>query len=303
MDHALIALLALVLNLVAGGPRSLYEASGLARFGRIPAKLLRDREPHFTQSGEPVLLVAYTLAMAVGLGLLLTFILAGLLQLLEIAIVAACLPLRSTLERVYGLLRGLETAQLPEARRMLEGTVWRHHVLLDAHGLSRAGIELLAMSLNERVLHPLLWYLLLGLPGLFACRACTLLRESLPVSFDVPRHLRQLLFRLPEAGLWLVSRLASLLWIAGSFLVPPPVAGVLARFTGEAARLNSVAYTLFTPAAVLGLALGGPTSAYHPQGWLGSGSAKATPAQLRRGLYIAVLVLVFMLLLLALAVA
>ena len=39
---------------------------------------------------------------------------------------------------------------------------------LDAHGVARAAIESLAENFSDGVVAPVFWYLLLGLPGLFA---------------------------------------------------------------------------------------------------------------------------------------
>jgi adenosylcobinamide-phosphate synthase len=301
MDHALIALLALLLNLALGGPRALYEASGAARLARIPAKLLRDREPFFTKENQPILLVGYALAMACAAGLFFHFILRGNIQFLEIIIVACLLPVRPSLERLWFIRKALASGDVQAARKQLEGTVWKHHVLLDEHGVARAAAELVAVTFCERVLHPLIWYLLLGLPGLFVCRSVTLMKEALPSSFNAEGYIHQLTFGMFKLTSWVSSRLCAIIWLMASLFVPPSdVVRAGNQLAATATSAPALAYAIEAVAAVLGAALGGPTSAYASQQWLGSGSAKLAPAQLYRLLIMSGFALVVMLLLLGL---
>ena len=46
--------------------------------------------------------------------------------------------------------------------------VGRDPASLDAHGVARAAIESLAENFSDGVVAPVFWYLVLGLPGLFA---------------------------------------------------------------------------------------------------------------------------------------
>lgn len=301
MDHALIALLALLLNLALGGPRALYEASGIVRLSRIPAKLLRDREPFFTKENQPILLVGYTLAMACATGLFFHFILRGNIQFVEIIIVACLLPIRPALERVWFIRTALMAGDVTGARKQLEGTVWKHHVLLDEHGVARAGAELAAAVFHERLLHPLIWYLALGLPGLLVCRSVTLMKEALPSSFNAEGYIHQLTFGVFKLTSWVSSRLMAIIWLIASLFVPPSDALKTSnQLASSATTAAPLAYAIEAVAVVLGAALGGPTSAYVNQIWLGSGSAKLAPAQLYRLLIMSGFALVVMLLLLGL---
>ncbi len=301
MDHALIALLALLLNLIAGGPRALYEASGAVRLSRIPAKLLRDREPFFTKENQPILLVGYALAIACAAGLFFQFILRGNIQFLEIIIVACLLPVRPALERLWFIRKALASGDVAGARKQLEGTVWKHHVLLDEHGTARAAAELVAAALHERVLHPLLWYLALGLPGLFVCRTVTLLKESLPASFHAESYVHQITLGVFKLTAWVASRLMAIIWLIASLFVPPSdVLRTSNQLAASATTAAPTAYAIEAVAIVLKAALGGPTSAYVSQQWLGSDSAKLAPAQLYRLQLISAFALLVMLLLLGL---
>lgn len=281
MDHALILVLALLANLCFGGPRALYEASGLARFGRIPAKLLRDRERRY--AGRPVLLIAYGLFSAFCAGVFLHILLRGPLVVLQPLLIACLLPVRQTLERAWAIKKALSRGDVPAARQALDGTVWKHHILLDAPGAARAGIELLAVGGAMKILPPILWYVVAGLPGLFVCKAVGLMQEILPSGFAPARHANQLLLQLPAASFWLCSRLLALLWLgAQALLFPAGIQKAASDLSAQALRLPAMDYTLYTAARLMTLSLGGPTSAYVNTRWLGDGSPKPTPADVGR---------------------
>ncbi len=296
MDNALIAIFALLLNAALGGPRSFYEATNLVRIGRIPAKLLRDRESRFNQPGRQILLIAYALFAAFAIGVLLHYTLKGDLKFVEIAILALLLPVRPTFERAFRIYAALRAGNVLAAKQTLEGTVWKHHILLDEHGVARAAIELIAVNFCEKILNPLLWYLLFGLPGFLVCRTISLLKESLPSSFSAATHIDQLLLKFPALMLWIASRLASLLWVLSSVIFPNSnLDRTIEKFKAEAARAPSSSYILFTAATVLGLSLGGSTSAYVNTSWFGVGNPKAGWTDVKRALsiYGAVIILVF----------
>jgi adenosylcobinamide-phosphate synthase len=301
MDNALIAILALLANLVLGGPRALYAASGMSRIGRIPGKLLRDREADYHQDGRQVLLVSYVICAALLLGVILNLVLRNNLNFLEVVLVACLLPVRPLIDRLLEMKQALAAHDVVQARKALEGTVWKHHVLLDAHGVARAGVELMAVQFSEKLVTPLLWYLLFGLPGLMICKAIVLMRETLPATYAVDANVGKMLLRAPSAFSWIGARLASVLWIAAALLLPGPnIRQLLSKFGNPITRLPALPYAVFSVATVLGLSLAGPTSAYYNAGWLGDGNARPEAAEIGRALWLLALVLLFLFLLLAL---
>ena len=301
MDNALIAVFALLVNAALGGPRSLYEASGLIRIGRIPAKLLRDREAGYVSTERAPLLIAYAICLAIVAGVAASALCKDNLKFLEVVLVAALLPVRSVFDRLLQIKTSLAADDLASARRALEGTVWKHHVLLDAHGVARAGIELMAVTFADKILLPLVWYVVVGLPGLFVCKTITLMREQLPAVFNVEANVNKMLLFIPAVLAWVVSRLASMVWIVATvFISSVDIGTLLGKFAGRITALSALPYLIFSVATVMGLSLAGPTSAYVAHEWLGDGSPKPTPADVGKALTLFGLSLLFLFLLLSL---
>lgn len=302
MDHALIIIFALLANLLFGGPRALYEATGIARVGRIPAKLLRDQERQYNQQGRHILLIAYGLMAALAAGIVLHYVFRNNLKFLEVILVASMLPARQTLERALIIKRFLEQGNILAAKQSLDGTVWKHHILLDEHGVARASIELMAVNFSEKILQPIIWYMLLGMPGLLVCKTVAMMREVLPAGFNAERNLNQILLQVPAISSWISSRLASVLWmIASMFLSGAEFQKNLSAFATEVTKIPTLSYTLFTLATILKLSLGGPTSAYVNTQWLGSGTPKPTAAHVTQALILFALVHVFLFILIGFA--
>ena len=161
---------------------------------------------------------------------------------------------------------------------------------LDFHGVARAAIESLAENFSDGVVAPIFWYLLLGLPGLFAYKMANTLDSM--IGHRSPRY---------RSFGWAAARFDDLL-----NLVPAPLSGMLliagSLFAGEAAPVHAFAVMLrdgrkhHSPnagwpeaamAGALGLALAGPRP--YADGdvadpWLGDGTPDATPADIARAL-------------------
>lgn len=101
------------------------------------------------------------------------------LRFAELLVLAALMPARQGWDLAQSIRKHLQAGELAKARMELDGTPWRHHALLDEHGAARAAIELLTVQFSEKIVSPMLWYLLFGLPGLLVCAAITLLHEAL----------------------------------------------------------------------------------------------------------------------------
>jgi adenosylcobinamide-phosphate synthase len=211
-------------------------------------------------------------------------LLAGLLlqallghRLLAALALAPCLPLRSLWTRTRAIRRALAAGDLAAARMALAGTLFRHHAIMDAPSVARAGIELLTVQFAEHVVAPLLWYLLLGFPGALLSKTLMLLRETSSGEFGMPAAAAQRVFH------YLPSRLAAMLWLAAGLFVP----GADARRCWQAlsphfASAPPQSLALLSAAAALNLSLGGPGSPYGADGWIGHGTARAGAGDLRR---------------------
>ena len=86
----------------------------------------------------------------------------------EAVLIAVLVAQRSLYEHVAAVATALATGGLAGGREAVRHIVGRDPMSLDAHGVARAAIESLAENFSDGVVAPVFWYLLLGLPGLFA---------------------------------------------------------------------------------------------------------------------------------------
>jgi adenosylcobinamide-phosphate synthase len=292
-ERILLMLGALVLNAFFGGPRRFYAALGVTRIGRLPAQWVRlferklNRENRSIQEREMRgwIFALFAILAALIAGSLLTLALSRALPIIELALLACLLPFRSTWDTVAALRRGLRDGNISAARQSLEYTVWKHHPLLDEFGLGRAGMEMLAVHFSEKIVAPILFYVLFGLPGLFLSKTVYLLQETLvrPTESEeafgrASRKLHHMLHYIPSrmtAGLWLVVAI-----ILPSANVYEAAEQVKNGIFGESPQDLSI----LAAASVLNVCLGGQSSAYVHEGWIGAGTAKVTHIHIARGL-------------------
>jgi adenosylcobinamide-phosphate synthase len=179
---------------------------------------------------------------------------------------------------------------LPGGREAVRHIVGRDPLSLDAHGVARAAIESLAENFSDGVVAPVFWYLLLGLPGLFAYKMANTLDSM--IGHRTPHY---------RAFGWAAARLDDVL-----NTVPAPLSGVLLAVAavfatngrpghalaimlrdGRKHRSPNAGWPESAMAGALGLALAGPRR--YAEGlvadpWLGDGRARAGVADIRRGL-------------------
>ena len=86
----------------------------------------------------------------------------------EAVIVAVFLAQKSLIDHVRAVERALAEGGLVAGRRAVSMIVGRDPEQLDEAGVCRAAIESLAENASDGFVAPVLWYLLLGLPGLLA---------------------------------------------------------------------------------------------------------------------------------------
>ena len=208
----------------------------------------------------------------------------------EVVLIAILVAQRSLYEHVAAVAAGLAGGGLAGGREAVRHIVGRDPMSLDAHGVARAALESLAENFSDGVVAPVFWYLLLGLPGLFAYKMANTLDSM--IGHRTPRY---------EAFGWAAARLDDVLNI-----VPAPLSGLLfavaAVFAKNCRPDRAVAVMVrdgrkhHSPnagwpesamAGALGIALAGPRR--YPEGlvpdpWLGDGSARAQVSDIRRGL-------------------
>ena len=208
----------------------------------------------------------------------------------ESTLIAVLVAQRSLFEHVAAVAIALRTGGLAAGREAVRHIVGRDPMSLDASGVARAAIESLAENFSDGVVALVFWYLLLGLPGLFAYKMANTLDSMIG-----HRTLRYRSFG------WAAARLDDVLNIA-----PAPLSGMLlataavfakncrggralAIMIRDARKHHSpnAGWPESAMAGALGLALAGPRR--YPEGlvadsWLGDGSARAATSDIIRAL-------------------
>jgi adenosylcobinamide-phosphate synthase len=212
--------------------------------------------------------------------------------LIEALAITILIAQRSLYQHVAAVGVALREGGLGAGRRAVAHIVGRDPLRLDHPGVARAAIESLAENFSDGVVAPAFWYLVLGLPGLFAYKMANTLDSM--IGHRSERH---------RAFGWAAARFDDLL-----NLVPAPLSGLVfaaaALFAerahaGEALRVMlrdgrkhhspNAGWPEAAVAGALGLALAGPR--HYADGavndpWLGDGTPLATPRDITRALHL-----------------
>lgn len=186
---------------------------------------------------------------------------------------------RSLDEHYLPIMAALERDDLPAAREAAGMIVGRDTGKLDTSGIARAAVESLAESFCDGVVAPLFWFVALGLPGLWACKAIntadslighkeepfadfgTVAARTDDVMNLIPARLSAILICLAGCGGWRV------LWRDHGNHASPNAGWP------EAAMAGALGVSLAGPASYDGIVLDKP--------WMGSGEAPGLQAMAR----------------------
>lgn len=290
-------LLASLLDALIGEPEALYRhvPHPVVLLGRLIAALERglliETAGPWRQRVAGRLLVLLTVAIATGVGLALQRLVAAIPHgwVLEAVLMSTLLALRSLHDHVAAvgraLRRGLEPARVAVAR-----IVGRDPQSLDEPAIARAAIESTAENLSDGVIAPLLWGLVLGLPGLLAYKAINTLDSM--VGHRSPRYLHfgRAAARLDDLANLVPARATALLVVLVAVLLP----GLDARGAWRAVwrdarhhRSPNAGWPEAAFAGALGLRIAGPrryAGVLVDDAWMGDGRAEATVRDIRRAL-------------------
>ncbi len=211
---------------------------------------------------------------------------------IQVLLIAILVAQRSLFDHVAAVAQALAGGGLLAGREAVRHIVGRDPASLDTHGVARAAIESLAENFSDGVVAPVFWYLVLGLPGLFAYKMANTLDSM--IGHRTPHY---------RAFGWAAARFDDF-----ANLVPARISGVLiavaACFAQDGRPSRALAIMLrdgrkhHSPnagwpegamAGALGLALAGPRR--YPEGvvadpWVGEGTARAEPADIGRALMV-----------------
>ncbi len=160
---------------------------------------------------------------------------------------------------------------------------------LDGYGVARLAVEAAAVGFAERVVTPVFWFILLGLPGAFAAVAAHAMANHGPGESRFSLAAR----RLDDVLEFLPVRLAAFLLALAALLLPRghPIAAIEAM-TGEGAKHATLnrGWPIAAVAGALDLTLAGPRRTAEGGTvkcpWIGSGRARAEAADVRRALWL-----------------
>jgi adenosylcobinamide-phosphate synthase len=154
--------------------------------------------------------------------------------------------------------------------------------------VARAAIESLAENFSDGVVAPVCWYVLLGLPGLFAYKMANTLDSMIGHRSPHYRAFGWAAARFDDALNLVPARLAGLLVSAAALFAKDARSGAALRVMLRDARKHrspNAGWPEGAMAGALGLALAGPRR--YAEGvvsdpWLGDGTARATVADIAR---------------------
>jgi adenosylcobinamide-phosphate synthase len=282
--------------------------------GELDRRLNRELRSERARMVRGALTITVIVGLAAGSGVGIAWLVAWLdiRSLANAILLALALGQRRLISPLARGALYLAIDQVEDARKSLQPLMGRSTSGLDQHGLARASVEAAAERLAFGVVAPVVWFMLLGLPGLFVQRAVDATDRE--IGYRTARHASFGLAtaRLNDAlGLLPALLAAGLAAFAAAFVPHGTPLGAAAalyrdpwRTPGRAALWPEAAF-----AGALGLALGGPRQYggdQHFSPWVNAGGrARAEAADMRRALYlflVASLLLAGLILLVAIAV-
>jgi adenosylcobinamide-phosphate synthase len=296
-DPFLVLLAALVVDAAFGDPEWLYRlvSHPAVMFGRcIDAGerwLYRSEATGVALRLRGGLLTLIIVIGAYGTGLVISLVLERVPGgwILEAIVASSMIAFRSLYDHVKAVVRGLNEG-LAEGRAAVGHIVGRDPETLDGPAVARSAVESLAENFSDGVVAPVFWYLLLGLPGIYAYKALNTADSMIGQRTARYQDFGTAAARLDDLANYVPARLSGALLAAAAAAVPGADARQAWRtMTRDAPKHRSpnAGWQEAAVAGALGLALAGPrvyggeTVDDH---WMGDGRAALTTADIDRAL-------------------
>jgi adenosylcobinamide-phosphate synthase len=188
---------------------------------------------------------------------------------------------RSLFEHVNNVLASLRAGNLLASRERVSLIVGRDTRQLDATGVSAAALESLAESFNDGIVAPTFWFLIAGLPGLFAYKVINTADSLIGHKEERWRAFGWAAARVDDVANLVPAR------IAGGLLVLAGLRGFGVMMSDAAKHASpNAGWPEAAMAGALRIRLGGPATydgVLHERPVFGTGPAPGV-AELRRGL-------------------
>jgi adenosylcobinamide-phosphate synthase len=207
--------------------------------------------------------------------------------IVQLLLVALLLGQRPAYRDAAEFTHALDVGDTPAARAVLRRRGRPADATLDDASLARGAIEQLFQDFARGVAAVAFWYLIAGLPGLFAARAARTLRATIggvdPRQVAFGRAARAF----DQAFTWIPARLGAGLVALAAAIAPTAAPGSAWRAFTVGPIGSDATPTEAAAAGALGLMLGGPRwrdGALADDPWLGVGRLRAAPSDVRRAL-------------------
>ncbi|WP_370640243.1 adenosylcobinamide-phosphate synthase CbiB [Aurantimonas sp. HBX-1] len=270
MDRLAVAALGLLLDRLVGDPDWLWRRLPHPvvlignLIGTLDRRLNREALEDAARRRRGVLAIALLVTGALVSGFLLAaiFAAAGPVGLvLEAVVLAVFLAQKSLIDHVRAVADALDGEGLAAGRQAVAMIVGRDPEQLDAAGVSRAAIESLAENASDGIVAPLLWYLVLGLPGLLAYKVVNTADSMIGHMSERHRAFGWAAAKLDDVVNWPAARLTALLFALAAGLrgrVKIGAVWAVTRRDAPSHRSPNAGWPEAAMAAGLGLSLGGP---------------------------------------------
>ena len=294
----LVVMLAFAIDVTLGDPPRVYARipHPVAVFGGLIAffdkKLNREQRSDRARFWRGALTTVFLVSLATAAGYGIQW---GLSQvtygwIAGAAIASVFIAYRSLFNHVRDVARALAVS-LADGRAAVSHIVGRDPGSLDEHGVSRAAIESAAENFSDGVVAPVLWFAVLGLPGLFFCKAVNTLDSMIGHRDSRYEHFGKFAARLDDAVMAVPARVAGLLIVLTAAIGIGTRGGAAwSSVIDDAEKHRSVnaGWPEAAMAGALGLALAGPRQ-YRDfivdDAWMNeSGRADATADDIDRAL-------------------
>lgn len=294
----LLAFCALLVELLAGYPDRLYRAAGHpvtwigAAIKWLDERLNRQAFPRARRRFAGVLALVVLLALAIGSGLAITWLMSGTaLGFAALAVIASSLlAQRSLASHVSAVADGLDRGGIVDGRKAVSMVVGRDTESLDEAGVCRAAIESLAENFSDGVVAPAFWLGVGGLAGAVAYKAVNTADSMIGHRTERHRDFGWASARFDDLVNLPASRLSALLIVLAAFVVPgasPARAWSAVWRDAKNHKSPNAGWPEAAMAGALGLALAGPrvyAGVVVDDVFMGDGRREATAGDIRRAL-------------------
>ncbi len=205
--------------------------------------------------------------------------------IVEALLATSLIAQKSMSDHVMDVYRAFEKS-LPEARQSVAKIVGRDPSQLDESGVSKAALESLAENTSDGIVAPVLWFALLGLPGIAVYKAVNTADSMIGHKSEKYLHFGWAAARFDDLINLPASRLTGILFAATQPSRFRCIFDVMRRDAPKHGSPNA-GWPEAAMAAALDLKFGGPR-AYQGDRvdlpWMGEGRERMTRHDIKRGL-------------------